>query len=71
MNRDGDVISSRACMGWRGEGKPCFYVSGNVWTVLPVSSRFSLLKIARLGVPELTLTAAELKPTGGGSEHKE
>ena len=64
MNQDGDVISSRA---WG----VCFYVSGNVWTGLPVSSRLSLVEIARLGVPGLTLTAGELKPTGGGSGNKE
>ena len=37
----------------------------------PPRSRFSLVEIARLGGPELTLIASELKPTGGGSENKE
>jgi len=37
----------------------------------PARTGLSLVEVALLGGPGLTLIASELKPTGGGSENKE
>ena len=51
----------------------CIFVSTRIRLsrTPPARSRLSLVEIARLCGPGLTLIASELKPTGGGSENKE